>query len=122
MSGDGAVRAALHRGLGDRLVLDLIVGATHREALAGESDLPGLAPEIFFAPGRGEQRAAEWGISELLTRIGRAWGGFLAFVSRDDGPAVLSVERSDGAQEVQETWRAIVAGQARPDAGHVVSL
>ena len=62
LSGDGALRAALHRALGERLALDLIVGFTHHEALtADQADLPGPAPEGFFAPGRAQVRTQAMG-------------------------------------------------------------
>ena len=121
-SGDGALRGALHHGLGERLVLDMIVGVTHHDAMTPQADLPGPQPAMFLAPLRGQQRATEWGAEVLLARIGTAWGEFMSLVGRADGPAVLNVTRSQGAQEVQDTWRAIVGGRSRPDAGHVASL
>ena len=123
MSGDGALREALHRALGERLALDLIVGFTHHEALtADQADLPGPAPEVFFAPGRAQVRTKQWGGQELAARIAGAWGGFLAWLSREDGPAVLEVERSTGPDEVQRTWQELVAGRSRPNSGHIASL
>ncbi len=122
MSGDAALRSALHLGLKDSLALDLIVGATHHDALGGDPGLPGPAPAFFFAPDRARQRTADWGAAGLDERIAEAWSTFLPFVTRDDGPAVLKVSRAAGPQAAQDTWRALVAGRSRPDEGHVVSV
>src|SRR4051794_710680 len=51
MAGDGAVREAVHRAAGERLRHSAVVGATHWDQLAaGGGELPGPAPEFFFAP------------------------------------------------------------------------
>src|SRR3954451_13480721 len=49
MAGDARVREAVHRAAGD-LRHSAVVGATHWEELAGGDELPGPAPEFFFAP------------------------------------------------------------------------
>ena len=122
MSGDGALRANVHRALGDELVSDLAVGATHHDSMAGEAELPGPAPTMFFAPGRVKQRNDDWGPAVLQQRIGEAWVRFLGFVTREDGPAVMSITRGNGPDAVQATWGALVAGDAKPDEGHVLSM
>ena len=121
MSGDGALRARLHHHLGDALHLDLIVGATHHSSLGGEPDLPGVTPTMFFAPGRGKQREAEWGAGVLQAKVGAAWGRFVGFVTRDEGPAVLSVVRSSGPAAIQVAWSALASGRARPGEGQILA-
>ncbi len=62
ISGDGAVRQAVHSHFGDDLVHSMAVGITHWEELgAGQGDLPGPAPAFFFAPSRVEKRSEDWG-------------------------------------------------------------
>ncbi len=61
MSGDTAVRLAVHSRLGDLLAYSCAVGATHWDALGGGGDLPGPPPQLFFAPEQARKRAAEWG-------------------------------------------------------------
>jgi hypothetical protein len=122
MSGDGALRGRIHRELGDELASDLAVGMTHHDQMAGEPDLPGPQPTMFFAPARVKQRNEDWGAAGLQQRVGEAWERFIEFVTRDDGPAVMSIERSNGAEAVERTWRALVAGEVRPDEGHVLSM
>ena len=124
MSGDGALRAARPRALGDELVSDL-AGRRARTTTStdGEADLPGPAPTMFFAPGRVKQRNEDWGAAELQQRIGEAWMRFLDFVTREDGPAVMSITRAQaGRTRSSSTWRSLVAGDARPDEGHVLSM
>ena len=77
---------------------------------------------MFFAPGRVKQRNEDWGAAELQQRVGEAWMRFLAFVTREDGPAVLRITRASGPDAVEQTWRSLVAGDARPDEGHVLSM
>jgi hypothetical protein len=122
MSGDGALRGRVHRELGDELASDLIVGATHHDQMAGEADLPGPRPTMFFAPARVKQRNEDWGAAGLQQRVGEAWDRFIEFVTRDDGPKVMSITRSSGPEAVEGTWRSLVAGEVRPDEGHVLSM
>jgi len=121
MSGDVVVRGALHRHLDDALVSDTMVGMTHKDALGGDPDLPGVTPTLFFAPDRAAQRLREWGPAGLEQRLGAAWTPFLAAVTdRTTGP--LRVEHGRGSAEVERVYRAVLTGDAAPDAGHVLSL
>ena len=92
----------------------------------GDDDRPGRpagarAGDLLRAgPGAGAHQAM--GRAGAGGEDRRAWGGFLAWLSREDGPAVLEVERSTGSDEVQRTWQELVAGRSRPNAGHIASL
>ena len=77
ISGDGAVRTAVHTHFADDLALSMAVGLTHWEALAaGQGDLPGPPPVLFFAPDRLVKRAGDWGMPKLHESITEAWHPF----------------------------------------------
>ena len=119
MSGDGGVRAALHRRLGDALCLDLIVGATHHDKMGeGGGELPGPAPTLFFAPDRVKQRTTDWGAAGFEERVAGAWSRFLAWLGDD----ALRVERATGPEAVEAVFVALVAGDGDAAAGHILSL
>ena len=81
IAGDGAVRAAVHRHLGDDLKHSARVGFTHWDALAPvETGLPGPAPRLFFAPDHILERRQECGAELLAARLLEAWRGFLGYV------------------------------------------
>lgn len=118
MAGDAAVREAVHGSAGDRLRHSAIVGATHRDQLAGGPDpLPGPAPEMFFAPTHLERLGAELGPAELQRRIGEAWQDFVGQVG-----GWMDVEHGRGPEDVQRVWRALVDGDVDPRRGHVLRL
>lgn len=122
MSGDAGLRKAIHEQLIDSLVLDMVVGATHHDRVEGLPGLPGPAPTMFFAPARVKERSADWGPEALQKRLGEASARFIDFVRRDDGVERLSVVHAAGPVAVAQTWQALVAGDVRPQEGHVLSM
>jgi hypothetical protein len=118
LSGDGAVREAVHRAAGDRLRQSIAVGATHWEEMAsGSGELPGPTPEFFFAPAHIERLTAELGAAELQRRMGEASAGFFARAG-----AYMEIERDEGPGAVERVWRSLVDGDADPRRGYVLSL
>lgn len=120
-SGDGAVRAGVHRRLGDRLGYDCLVGATHWDATAGVAELPGPAPVLFFAPDQAATRAAQWGPDGLRDRIGAAWTAFMEPVTRAEDPW-LTVVAGQGRAAVESCYSALVGGAVPAREGHVLSV
>ena len=125
MSGDGAVRAALHRALGDRLVLDLIVGATHREAL-GRRERPARARRRRSSsrPAAASSARRSGGRASCCARIGRGVGRLpgVRRARRRAGGAAASrarTARDDGAGDLARDRRRRGA-PGRP--GHIASL
>jgi hypothetical protein len=80
MGGDASVLAAVHTHLGGALRHSCQVGATHWEQVAPVADLPGPAPQLFFAPDHVQRRLAEWGAAGFAERVDRAWDAFTATV------------------------------------------
>jgi hypothetical protein len=117
MAGDGAVREAVHRAAGDRLRHSAVVGATHWERLAGGGELPGPAPEFFFAPTHLQRLSAELGPGELQRRLGAAWEDFLGQLG-----GWMEVEQGEGPEALERVWLAFVDGEVDPRRGHVLRL
>ena len=121
MSGDAAVRGAVHRHLMDALTLDLMVGMTHKDGLGGDPDLPGVAPTLFFAPDRAAKRTADWGAQGLEERLAQAWTPLRAAVTDPDA-ALLRIAYGKGPEAVERLYREVLTGTAAPDAGVILSL
>jgi hypothetical protein len=124
MSGDAALRAAIHVHLGDALVHDCAVGGTHWEGVGrprgeGVPPLPGPRPVMFFAPARWRQRAADWGEPGFAQRLGAARDAFGEKLDRDGW---MTVVEGRGPAEVLRVWRELVDGRGQPEQGNVLAL
>lgn len=118
MAGNGDLRAALHRHLGDRLVHSSRVGLTHHDAAAtDEAALPGTKPTWFFAPDQIRKRAKEWGPGGLEQRFGAAWA---TLVPRLDGWITVTERR--GASSVQQVYQETLAGQTPPHLAYMLAM
>lgn len=120
-SGSDAVRAAVHRRLGDQLTYSCAVGATHWDGPSGDDDLPGPQPVLFFVPDHAARRAAEWGPTGLLERIGAGWMAFMEPVTRPDNPW-LTVVSGQGQAGVDAVYAALLDGSVPAREGHILSL
>jgi hypothetical protein len=117
MSGDAAVREAVHTTAGDRLRHSAIVGATHWEQMAGGGELPGPAPELFFAPTYLAKLREELGGPELGRRMDAAWEAFVTRVSD-----WLDVEHGEGGAPAVQAWLTLVDGRTDPRRGYALRL
>jgi hypothetical protein len=118
IAGDSAVTRAVHEHFGDRLTYSMIVGGTHWDGpppVAG--DLPGPAPQFFFAPSQIAKRNKDWGRDGLEARTLDAWVAYREWV---DG--WLHFERSHGPDAVQHTYLELLAGRVDPTVGHVCTM
>ncbi len=115
MAGNGVVRAAVHRVLGDRLVASHVVGDTHWDVLAADL-LPGPTPQFFFAPTVIAERVKQWGAAEFDARLASAWAVFAASLGW------LEVVEIEGAEAVMAHWAALVRGEIDPRQGLVARL
>jgi hypothetical protein len=114
-SGNGAVRHAVHSVLGDRLIESHVVGDTHWD-VGNANKLPGVAPQLFFAPSVIVARIAEWGAAGFEARLAAAWNGFMASVGW------LKIVEDSGAHKVADHWRALAAGRIDPAQGLVLAV
>jgi Protein of unknown function (DUF2855) len=118
ISGDGAVRQAVHSHFGDELSYSMAVGITHWEELgSGQGDLPGPAPAFFFAPTRVEQRSADWGAAGLEQRVAEAWHPFCEWTA-----GWLEPIRGRGFDGVKSAYLDVLEGRVGPKTAHVISL
>jgi hypothetical protein len=118
VSGDGDVRMAVHSHFGDELIHSMAVGATHWEEMgAGQGDLPGPAPSIFFAPTRVVKRSEDWGRAGLETRVADAWHPFCEWIE-----GWLETIPGQGFDAVQDAWVDVLEGRVAPKRAHVLSL
>jgi Protein of unknown function (DUF2855) len=118
MSGDGAVRAAVHQRYGDDLAYDMVVGATHHDKVAaGAGDLPGPTPQMFFAPTRVTKRGEDWGSAELDKRVTASWKPFVEWAT-----GWLKVEHGHGPEAIHDAYLEVIDGKVPADTGHVISL
>jgi hypothetical protein len=118
ISGDGAVRQAVHSHFGDELAYSMAVGITHWEELgSGQGDLPGPGPTFFFAPTRVEQRTADWGAAGLEQRVAKAWHPFCEWTA-----GWLEVVHGSGFDTVKGAYIDVLEGRTSPKAAHVISL
>jgi hypothetical protein len=114
-AGNPAATRAVHDRFGDSLAIDLIVGITHWDAERGGSPLPGPRPVGFFAPGRMEKRAADWGAPHYRRAAENAWLGFI-----DDAKALTAIARRSGGEAALAAYRDAVAGTMDPRVGVLV--
>jgi len=121
MSGDAAVRAAVHQRWGDRLAYSCSVGGTHWQALGSGKGLPGPRPVLFFAPAQITKRVAEWGAAGLQERLASAWQGFVERVADAQAPW-LRVVSARGREAVQSTYAELLEGRVAADEGRVLAL
>ena len=117
MAGNAQLRSALHHRCGDSMKYSCAVGGTHWDALGGAGKLPGPRPTLFFAPAQIKKRAQDWGAAELQQRLGAAWLEFLGASG-----AWMRVIHARGPAAVERTYLEVLAGRARPDEGHVLTL
>lgn len=116
MAGDPDLRRRLHDHLGDALVRDVMVGATHK-SMARPADLPGVAPELFFAPDQIRRRTQEWGREGLATRVAAAWETLLPVVADR-----VRIVDHDGPEGLAAAWTRALEGTVPPDEGLVAHL
>jgi hypothetical protein len=117
MAGSGDVRAAVHQHWGDNLKYSCAVGATHWDSARSSASLPGPKPAMFFAPDQIKKRTQDWGNDGLQQRLGDATGQFLRSVD-----SWMKIVNAKGRADIERVYRDMVAGKAKPDEGHMLSL
>jgi Protein of unknown function (DUF2855) len=118
IAGDGAVRGAVHTHFGDELLHSMAVGMTHWEDLgAGEGELPGPSPKLFFAPDRVVKRSNDWGRTGLESKVADAWHPFCEWTG-----GWLEAIRGEGFEAVRRAYLEVLEGRVEPRAAHVLAL
>jgi hypothetical protein len=118
MSGDAAVREAVHSADGSQLAHSAVVGATHHDKMgAVPDDLPGPRPTFFFAPDRVTKRSADWGREGLEKRLAEAWQGYVGWAE-----GWMTVEHGEGPAELERVYLELLDGHIDPASAHVLTL
>jgi uncharacterized protein DUF2855 len=117
MAGNADLLTTLHRHFAEQVKVSSLVGLTHHDRLGPPQELPGAKPTFFFAPDRARKRAEDWGAAGLQERTARAWRDFLAASA-----GWIRVVHGRGPADVERIYRETLAGRARPDEGHILSL
>lgn len=120
IAGSSTLRSAIHVHFGAALRYSLCVGTTHQDA-APPAPLPGPEQVPFVATTWIRHRNQQWTPEGVRQRLGDAWRGFLVPIL-DPARSWMSIVSSTGLETVARTYQDLVAGRARPDQGHVLSL
>jgi hypothetical protein len=124
-AGSAALRRSVHERLGDALRYSCAVGGSHWEELRGREQLPGPAPQLFFAPAQAQQRAKPapegWGRQGLQQAIASAWHAFIERLGSAQPPWII-VRNDQGAAAVEQAYRALLAGGVDPRDGLMLSF
>ena len=117
MAGNAKVISQIHHHYGNNLQHSCRIGATHYTEMVPSQDLPGPAPQFFFAPTHVRSRGAEIGVPALLAALGASYGAFRQFCD-----SWMTVTHSQGESALLATYQSVLAGTADPIAGQIVSL
>jgi hypothetical protein len=124
-AGSAPLRRSVHEHLAATLAYSCAVGGSHWEQLRGGHDLPGPAPQLFFAPAQAQLRAAPppqgWGGRGLEGRIADAWLAFIDALTHAE-PPWLTVRQGHGADAIEQAYRALLAGGGDPREGLMLAL
>lgn len=118
MAGNAELRRRIHEHLRDALKSSRAVGMTHWQDSKGlGGDLPGPAPEFFFAPSYAQERIRALGMEEFQSRLGAAWSGFVA-----EAQDWITVSEGQGAESVLTVYHSMLKGDIDPALGHYLTM
>lgn len=120
-SGNVEVRRAVHTQIAHGLKYSASIGGTDWQHLGKVGELPGPRPTLFFAPSQIKKRSSEWSNAVLLGKLAAAWQLFMVPVTRANHPW-LKIVRVDGVEASLAAMTEVIAGKAKPEEGHVLSL
>jgi hypothetical protein len=105
LAGDAALRARIHERLGRALRHSALLGTTHGALPAGDDDLPGPRPELFFVPDQLRDRARREGFIALDRRFADALASFAA-----RSAPWLDLLTVTGADRIEAAYRDLLDG------------
>ena len=120
-AGNDALRARIHHHFGDALVYDCYAGSAQKAAFLSQTDLPGPAPTLYFAPVQIRKRNADWGPQEVNRRFNEAQGRFIAQLSQE-GNRWMSLSTGRGFEAARAVIADLHAGRVEPQHAHVIAL
>lgn len=117
MSGNGRVLSELHRRLGGNMRYCSNVGVTHYDENEMGPHFIRERSAMFFAPGRIQKRAADWGPGVFEKKAFVFWRD-AAIKSRQ----WLKFDRAPGMKGLEAAYRKVLNGETTPDRGVIVEL
>jgi hypothetical protein len=119
MAGDAQVTAGIHGHFAAALKHSCLVGLTHRTVSLGAParDLPGPAPQLFFAPAQLELQQKQWGVEGFATRVREAQRDLYA--AADEW---LRIAHARGREPIEAAYRAVLEGRVEPSQGLILAL
>ena len=113
-AGNAQLLAQLAARLGPQLSYVLKVGVTHHDESEGA---PGVGPKPvwFFAPDAAAALIGEIGPDAFQSAVAARWSGFVG-----DADAWVKIDHQSGSDALQQVWRDLVAGRAKPDTGYIM--
>lgn len=118
VAGDAAIRHAVHSHFRAQLLHSMVVGLTRWEQPQMDGgELPGVAPQMFFAPNRILKRGEEWGRGGLEARVADAWHPFCEWAG-----GWLEPIEGEGFDAVRDAYLEVLEGRVDPARAHVLTL
>ena len=124
IAGNTDLQRRVHERLGDHLVHDAALGASHaadhgHQPPQPDADLPGPAPQFFFAPVWVARRQEEWGSEEFNRRVGEAVAAFFEHVMKHK---LIDIQEQGGFDAAREVLTEMLGGRSDPAVGHVIRV
>lgn len=115
MSGNAKQLQDLETHLNGNLTYCIQVGLTHWDAAQAQSPFTQVASEMFFAPGRIQQRIAEWGPKVFEERS-------FAFIANSSqrSSSWLKVSHLSGLSAMEDIYSDVCTGQVPPEKGLII--
>ncbi|MEM8827401.1 MAG: DUF2855 family protein, partial [Pseudomonadota bacterium] len=105
MSGNGALRHAVHTRFGSRLGYSMAVGMTHWTESQGNKDLPPPEAKLFFAPAVMEQEQNRLGRDGYHQALAADWRAFADFIRPQ-----VDIEIIDGLDDARTAYERLARG------------
>jgi hypothetical protein len=116
-AGNGAILDGVEEFAGERLLRTVIVGGTHWEDRERSMTATSARTELFFLPTWIVKRNEDWGPGALIERGDAAWETFAPTTE-----SWLTLEEHTGLEAIEATYQAVLAGESRPDVGHILEF
>jgi len=115
MSGNAKQLQSIEKHLNGNLTYCIQVGLTHWDAAQAKSPFEQAASEMFFAPGRIQQRIAQWGPKVFEQRS-------MAYMANSSqrSSGWLKISQLSGLSAMEEIYTDVCNGQVPPEQGLII--
>jgi hypothetical protein len=117
-SGNRAIIHPVHAHFGAALKHSATVGMTNWNAMGDQAEkLPGVAPELFFAPSVAEAQIKAMGPQGFGIALGKAWAAFTPHADQH-----LQISEHSGMNAAQTEFQQLVKNLTPPTMGIILTL